>query len=380
MEPISPFENENYFESTGTRCRYVRVPRVNSVIGKGAFGCVFLVQRESGTPGHSTDQRFALKRLHESQTKDMSSREIEALSTIHSPFVCGFVDAQIAGKPFIVMDYIPSMSLKHTITSLMEDRTHANRGNSTKGYLHERVIWKILADCLLGLYVMHKQEILHRDIKPSNIIDYVDENGDHIPCICDLGFARHRDNARMTLGIGTPGYRAPELFADQPYDTRVDVFALGVTILELLTTVNYLALKNDKTGLPPFLRVSEKKLQVISDQQPTALVPCSNDLLEVISMMLSTPERPRVSDLLATPPITGYAVFSLRWYLERTMTFNDSETVLRRQQCEEILGLLQKHELFGRIPEDRVSRRGSHALLHLDKRVMPPVDNEGGVY
>ena len=103
--------------------------------------------------------------------------------------------------------------------------------------------------------MLHEQGVIHRDIKPSNI--RVVDNGQ--PVLLDFGLARNLQGQQQTLTgtydiLGTPGYMAPEQIGahGSKVDARTDVFALGVTLYELLT------------GKKPFQGVSlEQTLQAI---------------------------------------------------------------------------------------------------------------------
>lgn len=91
-------------------------------------------------------------------------------------------------------------------------------------------------EMLKGLAILHRLSIVHRDIKPDNL----HLGADGRLRILDLGVAAS-DGQEEALGFseinnpGTPSYMAPELFAGSPADVSTDLYAVGVTLFELLT-------------------------------------------------------------------------------------------------------------------------------------------------
>src|SRR4029077_7964528 len=83
-----------------------------------------------------------------------------------------------------------------------------------------------------GLAHAHSRGIVHRDIKPSNLL--LDTAG--VVWITDFGLAKAEDDGLTATGdiLGTLRFMAPERFRGQG-DARADVYALGLTLYELLT-------------------------------------------------------------------------------------------------------------------------------------------------
>ena len=82
-----------------------------------------------------------------------------------------------------------------------------------------------------GMQYLFEQNIIHRDLKPQNIL----VSNDNTLKICDFGFARHFDNNIMLGTIcGSPLYMAPEIMNKNKYNSKVDLWSLGIIIYEML--------------------------------------------------------------------------------------------------------------------------------------------------
>lgn len=90
---------------------------------------------------------------------------------------------------------------------------------------------KFAIDLCEALQVCSKQNIIHRDIKPENI--FVDENGDFK--LGDFGVAKQLERTEASLSRkGTYNYMAPEVFNSRKYDSRADIYSLGLVIYKIL--------------------------------------------------------------------------------------------------------------------------------------------------
>jgi len=98
----------------------------------------------------------------------------------------------------------------------------------------DRVV-RWMGQTLIVLAFLHEQHLIHRDIKPSNLL--LSDDGDIK--LADLGLAgnldRLDDPEGGTVGVGTPGYMAPEHAAGGDPTPAWDLFGLGVTVRQLLT-------------------------------------------------------------------------------------------------------------------------------------------------
>mmetsp|Transcript_43807 Transcript_43807/g.72773 ORF Transcript_43807/g.72773 Transcript_43807/m.72773 type:complete len:198 (+) Transcript_43807:1440-2033(+) len=92
---------------------------------------------------------------------------------------------------------------------------------------------------------MHSKGIVHRDLKPENIL-YSSFDEDASVKISDFGFATEGIDG-LTQKLGTQGYCAPEVFSGFTYDSKCDIWSLGVIVYILIS------------GLPPFIDLDEEE-------------------------------------------------------------------------------------------------------------------------
>ena len=93
----------------------------------------------------------------------------------------------------------------------------------------ENVISYIAKQILIGLRSLHKKFQLHRDLKSDNIL--LGDQGE--VKLADFGFAIQLTKERMNRKsvVGTPAWMAPELIKKQEYDSKVDIWSLGIVII-----------------------------------------------------------------------------------------------------------------------------------------------------
>jgi serine/threonine protein kinase len=93
----------------------------------------------------------------------------------------------------------------------------------------------IVSQLLEALQYAHDRGVWHRDIKPANIL--LTANGR--VKVTDFGIARIESSLLTQMGaiMGTPGYIAPETYLTDTFDGRIDVFAAGAVLYQLLAGV-----------------------------------------------------------------------------------------------------------------------------------------------
>jgi len=188
--------------------------RVDEPISSGAMGAVYrAVDVEN-------DAEVALKQCTNPHHDQRFEAEARLLASLRHPRVVRVIDhfAAPSGQ-YLVMDLVRGIDLGVLL---------AQRG--TPGLPVDQAIEYTRQTCEALQYV-HDQQIVHRDVKPQNLI--LSEDG---IVLVDFGIARLLDEveAQGTIGIGTPRFMAPEVFAGGSVSTRTDVFSVAATLWTLL--------------------------------------------------------------------------------------------------------------------------------------------------
>jgi len=183
-------------------------------LGKGGGGEVWAVRdRHSG-------RKYALKVLaEEASEREMSAlvREAVALSGLEGlgvPRVVRFGRLPRSGRAFLVRELVEGQSLEEVM----------DEGASQRALT-------ALARAADQLTVLHRAGLFHGDVKPANIV--VEAGGR--TTFVDLGLAApFRDGGSQAEGL-TPRYAAPELLRGAPLTVRAEVYALGITLTEIVS-------------------------------------------------------------------------------------------------------------------------------------------------
>src|ERR1700738_4507764 len=111
------------------------------------------------------------------------------------------------------------------------------------GRVEVKLALEIATQVAAGLAAVHEQNLVHRDIKPGNIMVHLKNDGSVTAKIIDLGLAQAVDEPGSQAAIsipgifaGTPEFASPEQFAGIQVDVSSDLYSLGVTLWEMLTS------------------------------------------------------------------------------------------------------------------------------------------------
>lgn len=171
------------------------------------------------------DRVLALKVMHPSLATDGSFverfiREAKSVARLDHPNVVQVFDQGTDGAyVYLAMEYIAGCTLRDVLRE--------------RGALQPRAALDILEPVLAALGAAHRAGFVHRDMKPENVL--IGDDGR--VKVADFGLVRAVDTVTNTTGtvLGTVSYLAPEQIESGTADPRVDVYACGILLYEMLT-------------------------------------------------------------------------------------------------------------------------------------------------
>ncbi|CAG9321369.1 unnamed protein product [Blepharisma stoltei] len=244
--------------------------QIEKVLGKGAFGKVFLVTKKDN------GQVYAMKALRKEMIEKRNQvvhtkTEREILGSIDCPFIVQLRFAfQTPDKLYMIMDFINGGELFF----------HLRRSTS---FTEERAKF-YAAEILLALDYLHTQGIIYRDLKPENIL--LDAEG-HVK-LTDFGLSKQffgAENQKAFSFCGTPEYLAPEILKGTGHDKAVDFWSLGALIYEMLA------------GAPPFYSRNREQMFRNMLSKPVEMKPhFSPAACDILKSLLQVDPRRRLSN------------------------------------------------------------------------------------
>ena len=190
-------------------------------IGKGSYGKVYKVKRKSD------NEIFAMKTLEiiSMNQKDLTNtlNEIWFLCSIECNYICGYEESFVINNGellCIVMEFVGGGDVLSKIRTCKEQNLEIN----------EETIWKYICQILIGLKKLHKFKIIHRDIKSANL--FLSEDFEEVK-LGDLGIAKLAKWGFGETQVGTPYYLAPEIWQNNHYDYKCDIFSFGCVVYEM---------------------------------------------------------------------------------------------------------------------------------------------------
>ena len=251
-------------------------------LGEGAYSIVYKVKRKEDSNIYAL-KKVKLKGLSDKE-KQNALNEVRILASVKSPFVISYKEAFIEEESetlCIVMEYADKGDLYQKIVHLKKI-----------GCLIEEIdAWKIFIQMVRGLKSLHDLKILHRDLKSANIFLFSDGTAK----IGDLNVSKVAQKGLGYTQTGTPYYASPEVWNENPYDNKSDIWSLGCVTYEMLTLH------------PPFRAKDMEELynKVIKGQFKKIGSKYSEDMNEIIGFLLKVNprDRPNCDEILKHPLI-----------------------------------------------------------------------------
>ena len=201
--------------------------RILRRLGAGGRGEVYLARHEVLGVEHAVKVIARQQVEGDVEFNARFIREVRIAARLSHPALVAVHDAgldEVTGLYFVTMDYLPG-------------GTVADELSKSRRFSIARALG-IVRTVAEGLSVLHGAGVVHRDVKTSNML--ISEDGS--VKLSDFGIARVRDDVRIVtatgFALGTPAYMPFEQIVDShAVDGRADIYALGVSLYEMLTGV-----------------------------------------------------------------------------------------------------------------------------------------------
>jgi serine/threonine protein kinase len=200
--------------------------RLTQFIDQGGMGVVYLAEPADGFFRRQAAVKLIRADLDPKEYRRFR-REVQILADLKHPNLVFLYEAgrMPDGRAYLAMEYVEGLNLRDWLR--------------TRGPMPIAKVVEVAKQASAGLDAAHSAKVIHRDIKPGNII--VAETGGALSVkVLDFGIAARKDSESSAGSgaeslIGTVLYMSPEQLLGQDLTPASDVYALGLTVYELLT-------------------------------------------------------------------------------------------------------------------------------------------------
>ena len=195
--------------------------KIQKLLGEGSFGKAYLAKTDKD------DKKYVIKQIIMDGMTDQEKRdtfnEAVILKKLDHPNIIKFKEVFLQRKPQEALNIVTEFADGGDLSQKIEQQK--------KKPFQESEILDYITQICLALQHVHKKHIIHRDLKSGNV--FLMKSG--IIKLGDFGIAKVLKSQKAKTMVGTPYYLSPEIINNKPYDSKSDIWALGVLLYELMT-------------------------------------------------------------------------------------------------------------------------------------------------
>ena len=294
-------------------------------LGEGSFGKAFLCKRESD------DSLCVIKQIliegMDKKEKDDVLNESIILAKLDHQNIIKFFEVFESNKPKHMVNIVTEYADGGDLSEKIKEKKNENN-NFT-----ESEILDYFTQICLAIKHIHEKKIIHRDLKSGNI--FLTKNG--LVKLGDFGIAKRFQKTmdKAKTFIGTPYYLSPEIINGKPYDSKSDIWSLGVLLYEMMT----FKMPFNANSLP-MLSVKIMRGQYIPP--PTIY---TKDLRELVTKCLTVEpkNRPSIQEILRMPIIQN----RIRSFLTENQYNKEFNKTITKKYKEKEKTIIKNKEIKG---------------------------------
>ena len=294
-------------------------------LGEGSFGKAFLCKRESD------DSLCVIKQIliegMDKKEKDDVLNESIILAKLDHQNIIKFFEVFESNKPKHMVNIVTEYADGGDLSEKIKEKKNKNN-NFT-----ESEILDYFTQICLAIKHIHEKKIIHRDLKSGNI--FLMKNG--LVKLGDFGIAKRFQKTmdKAKTFIGTPYYLSPEIINGKPYDSKSDIWSLGVLLYEMMT----FKMPFNANSLP-MLSVKIMRGQYIPP--PTIY---TKDLRELVTKCLTVEpkNRPSIQEILRMPIIQN----RIRSFLTENQYNKEFNKTITKKYKEKEKTIIKNKEIKG---------------------------------
>ena len=257
--------------------------KVLKLLGEGSYGKAFLCKNESNG-SICVIKQIIIEGMNKKEIEDVYN-EANILEKLDHQNIIKFYEIFNSLKPKLSLNIVTEYADGGNLSEKIKKQNNQP--------FKESEILDYFTQICLALKHIHEKKIIHRDLKSGNV--FLMKSG--LVKLGDFGISKKFQNTldKAKTMIGTPYYLSPEIIDNKPYDSKIDIWSLGVLLYEMMT----FKMPFNANSLP---MLSIKILNGTYPPPPKLYTP---ELREIVSRCLNIDpaKRPSIQEILKTPII-----------------------------------------------------------------------------